>query len=71
MLIMLFFVRDLGVFNKKDRVYPDQKISEIGKDIVVFWLVNTSSSNNKTNHDMWGKNSYIYRKEYLQESDCL
>ena len=22
---------------------------------VVFWLVNTSSSNNKTNHDMWGK----------------
>ena len=28
---------------------------------VVFWLVNTSSSNNKTNHDMWG-NTYIYRK---------
>ena len=22
---------------------------------VVFWLANTSSSNNKTNHDMWGK----------------
>ena len=36
---------------------------------VVFWLVNTSSCNNKTNHDMWG-NIYIYRKEYLQERDC-
>ena len=36
---------------------------------VVFWLVNTISSNNKTNHDMWG-NSYIYRKEYLEERDC-
>ena len=22
---------------------------------VVFWLVNTSTDNNKTNHDMWGK----------------
>ena len=24
-------------------------------EFVVFWLVNTSSNNNKTNHDMWGK----------------
>ena len=23
--------------------------------VCVFWLVNASSSNNKTNHDMWGK----------------
>ena len=35
---------------------------------VVFWLVNTSSSNNKTNHDLWG-NSYIYRKSiYKRET---
>ena len=35
---------------------------------VVFWLVNTSSSNKKTNHDMWG-NSYIYRKSiYKRET---
>ena len=30
-------------------------ILDISKVIVVFWLVNASSSNNKTNHDMWGK----------------
>ena len=38
-------------------------------DSVVVWLMNTSSSNNKTNHDMWG-NSYIYKKKYLQERGC-
>ncbi len=25
------------------------------RENVVFWLVNISSSSNKTNHDMWGK----------------
>ena len=38
---------------------------------VVFWLVITSSSNNnKTNHDMWGKIVIFTGKEYLQERDC-
>ena len=35
---------------------------------VVFWLLNTSSSNSKTNHDMWG-NRYIDRKSiYKRET---
>ena len=33
---------------------------------VVFWLVNTISSKNKTNHDMWG-NSYTYRKSIYKK----
>ena len=45
-----------------------------GKKTVVFWLVNTSSSNityNITYNLQWSteENSYIYRKEYLQERD--
>ena len=28
---------------------------ETEKKHVVFWLVTTSSNNNKTNHDIWGK----------------
>ena len=36
---------------------------------VVFWLVNTSSSNNKET-TICEENSYIHRKEYLQEKNC-
>ena len=40
---------------KHEQIEIDQKKDELGLFSVVFWLVNTSSCNNKTNHDMWGK----------------
>ena len=36
---------------------------------VVFWLVNTSSSNNKTNHDMWGK--YIFTGKSIHKRETV
>ena len=37
----------------------------------MFWLVNTSSSDNKTNYDMWGKIVIFTRKSiYKTETLC-
>ena len=42
--------------DKSDNAWDKPKDnSEKRKTYVVFWLVNTSSNNNKKNHDMCGK----------------
>ena len=70
-LIVVYFILSIIIIYKKMSLFGIYLIKFILLiPIVVYWLVNTSSSNNKTNHDMWGKKSYIYKKEYLQESDC-
>ena len=44
------------------------KVKFFFKEIVVFWLVNTSSSNNKTNHDMWRKQLYLQERVFTRET---
>ena len=34
----------------------------------MFWLVNTSSSNNKTNHDVWGIVIFTGKSFYKRET---
>ena len=42
-------------------------IKVLMKVIVVFWLVNTSSSNNKRNYDMWGQYLYLQERVFTRE----